>query len=293
MRSADLHPGHTYLLSGDRGRVVEILDTPPELRQRAHVRVRFTNGVKAGEVADVPSRRIIAALTGPATTLRPRQPVARPLRIHRDPRVGDEVLWAATGDLVWTVQQIDADRSQATLNTVIMQRATTQTVALAELEVRPLEPSRPLDEDLVATRIHVERIARDDAPAPPEEHGSRAPDKPQRELEALLDGVLFSRRCLDQYRSWFGRDLAGSEVGERIRDEIRRRGYVYHENGADEYARLRVEWRFEVVLPRDPRHDDAILIDELRLLARRRRRQTHSGPPQSKASGPQRRKRTR
>jgi hypothetical protein len=177
MRSADLHSGHSHLLAGDRGRVVEILDTPPEVRKRACVRVRFTNGVKAGEVGEVPSRRVIAALTGPATSVQPRKPRSQLVRIHRDPVVGDEVLWAATGDLVWTVQQVDADHAQAVLDTVIMERPTTQKVALAELEVRSVEPVRVPDDEQVPAEIRVERVERD-APAPRDSRPSWAPDKP-------------------------------------------------------------------------------------------------------------------
>jgi hypothetical protein len=269
VRSDDLHPGNTYLLSGPRGRLVTVLDTPPDVRGRARVRVLFQNGVKAGDEADIPTRRIIAALTGPAVSAQPREEKTRIVRVQRDPEVGDEVLWTKTGPLVWTVQ--DVDQAEAVITSVIMQRPTSQSAPLSELEVRPVEV-KPSGQPASAARRH-------EGPLPSEpEHrapdSSLAPDKPRRELDELLDDVLFSRRCLSQYQRLYAPRLAGPALTERLRGEIRMRGYLLTDRDGPgrEYARVRVQGRFDIVLPRRPTPDEPLLVEDLRVPARRKPR---------------------
>jgi hypothetical protein len=135
VRSDDMRPGQDYFLDGGRDRVVTVLDTPPEVRSRARVRVRFVNGIKAGEIAEVPSRRILAPVGGLAPSA-PRSRRPRVIRIERAPAAGDEVHWEQTGEIIWKVESVDADTASVTGE--LFGKPVTKTVPLSELEVRPL-----------------------------------------------------------------------------------------------------------------------------------------------------------
>ncbi len=76
---------------------------------------------------------------GEAPLITPRRPRRRIVRFHREPVVGDVVLWQETGPVEWTVEALDADSVEATIKTVLFGRPATETVALDELENRPEE----------------------------------------------------------------------------------------------------------------------------------------------------------
>jgi hypothetical protein len=101
MRSEDMHPGEGYALLGSRRTKVTVLDTPPEVRRLARVRVRFETGVKAGEVIDVPSRRIAGPWDGREKVRKPAsRRRARLVAVDRPPEVGDLVTCTDTGGLI-------------------------------------------------------------------------------------------------------------------------------------------------------------------------------------------------
>jgi hypothetical protein len=80
-----------------------------------------------------------------------------------------------------------------------------------------------------------------------------------------LDDVVFSNACLDSYRRRFASSVRGPALNERLREEIRNRGYIVpgRVSRSGEYTRIRVEHRFDVVLPRKPSPEDPVKIDAL------------------------------
>jgi hypothetical protein len=278
-----MQTGQNYFLDGGRERVVTVLDTPPEIRTKARVRVRFLNGVKTGEVADVPSRRIVAPVEGPAPS-KPRVRRPRVIRIERPPVAGDEVYWKQTGEIVWTVDSVDADT--AILTGALFGKPAIKTVPVSELEVPPvvIEPDDP------------PAVRKRSSPVSPEAEEATlreqvAPDRPRRELDALLEDVMFSIGCLDRYRRRFAKGVHGPALNERLREEIRTRGYIVpgRARRSGEYRRIRIEHRYDVVLPREPSPDDPVKIDELwfqpQPSARRKRGGSSKGAWPSKRGG--------
>ncbi len=76
-----MKPGTEYLFErGAAARKVTVLETPPELRRRARVRIRYEQGILTGEVHDVPSRNITRPWTLPVS----RAP-SRPARAMSTP----------------------------------------------------------------------------------------------------------------------------------------------------------------------------------------------------------------
>ena len=269
MRSNDLTPGSEYYLAGERERVIRVLDTPSELRSRARVRVKFLNGVKAGQVAELPTRRIAAFVAPPEVEPKvERVPPRRDevIRITRRPRVGDEVLWKdVTGDVVWTVASIDG--AIATVNSELFTRPWTSTVALQDLEVKPIVRTR-------AARIEIDPIipAPDRVIAMPRTQPHKfAPQKPRRELEEVLDGLIFTRGCLGMYQQRLAPKVSWTTVNETLRTEIRSRGYILrnghggHVEQTACYGCVRVERRFDVVLEREPAPNEFEMIERLRV----------------------------
>lgn len=262
--------GETYALSGHRRIKVTYLDTPPEVRAQRRVRVRFETGVTAGRVNDVPTVSIAGPWdrqTVPAPSRKP--PAQRPSRGPRTrARAGDIVVLAQTGELAWTVVAIDEDAGEATIATEIFGQPDTRTAALDSLQVRVPEPPLPAP-SLPAPKAHASDASGETA----EEAVARIrPVPPRRELDELMDDVLFTLACLEQY----ARRLCSCTPGvasERLRDEVRRAGFILRdENAAGECARIRVLGRFDIVLPHHPSPETPVHVDRLRLAARKGRR---------------------
>ena len=264
MRSADLHPGHRYIFrrAPKRDRVVTVLSTPPELRSRARVLIRFEEGVRAGSEIEVATRSIVVSLTGPAAgkvqqSQSPSQEA--PVRIMRDPELGDDVTWSQSGPVIWKVARLDG--RAAVIEAVLLGTPQSANVPLAELRVAldltggrredPVEPAHLVNE-----------------PSGPviSDSSALAPIKPRRELDELLDDVLFSRRCLEQYGRRSSRRVAsGEEALTRLREELRLRGYLADPpaDRGNEYRRIRVDGRFDVILPHRPTPERPVNIDSL------------------------------
>jgi len=138
-----MEPGRAYVLVGRSRTKVTVLDTPPEVRRRARVRVRFESGLKAGEVSDLPSRRIAAAWDELHQPRKPLHPRRRPVAIERAPEVGDQVTWTVTGTLTWTLDHLDERSGRATISGVIFDQPTRRTVSVEQLQVGADEPGSP------------------------------------------------------------------------------------------------------------------------------------------------------
>lgn len=254
VRSKDLKPGSKYRLARDRDRIVRYLETPPEVRSHARVRVEFVNGILAGRITDIPTRRILEPLVPDP----PRAPKAapKPITIHSDrtPVVGDEVIWKATGEIVWRVESIHG--ASATLTGELLSRPRRETAKLQDLEVRPdvIHPTQ------TSTLTSTESPPTVMTPTVK----SIAPIKPQRQLDEVMDSIMFDQRALRAYQKRFERSAKTSEIEGKLRAEIRGRGYLeFEEIPEREWSRIRVERRFDIVLARKPSPDDPLWIDRL------------------------------
>lgn len=264
--------GHAYQLKGRGYRKVTVLETPSEVRSMARVRVRFENGVKAGTVTDLPSRRIDRLWRDEQAQERRERPGIQgnaPLpSIKRPIRSGDTVkLLGDESGLLWTVEAIRGQT--ASLGTTIFGRPSARQVAIADLQVHH-EPARPqvirlLDNDKSETedRLDKERWAA----------LNLRPEQPKRDLDRILDQLVFTQACLGIYRRRLAPSLKGSSVAEELREEIRRKGFLMQgdEVPGPEYARLRVWGRFDIVLKALPIKDEAVMIDRLHFPVKRKK----------------------
>jgi hypothetical protein len=277
-------PGEAYRLEGHRRTKVTVLDTPPELRRQARVRVRFESGIKAGEEGDLPSRRIVAPWEPtqqprkkPAAGSRRRSPTAK-----RSPQVGDSVMWTETGTIVWTLEALDQKSGEATIRGLIFAQPKTRTVPVEQLELHVEEQPQGGPSPFVEGILGGDDLdqARHDLESPREPaRASLRPEKPRRELEVLLENVLFSNACLDAYRRRYAGRLSGQALLNSLRDEILRSGFIM-DGGlprSGEYARLRVPKRFDVVLRTCPTADEPVTITGLHWARPKRKRQPGSG----------------
>ncbi|HWA54938.1 MAG TPA: hypothetical protein VG816_12270 [Solirubrobacterales bacterium] len=275
MRSNDMKVGGAYRLEGRGYRKVTVLETPAEVRSKARVRVRFENGVKAGTIADLPSRRI-ARPWGEGLDERPAQPEAQgwgpPVEpVERAVRTGDTVtlLQDETG-LLWTVEAIR--ERVASLRTEIFGRPSTRQVAIDQLQVyeRPQRPRAVLAVDGQAE----ETSASDDALDEKRWVSLHlSPQQPKRALDRILDQLVFSQACLRMYGRRFAPGLKGQAVVESLREEIRRKGFLMRgeEVRGSGYARLRVQGRFDIVLHAEPEPEEAVMVNWIHFPVKRKK----------------------
>jgi hypothetical protein len=274
MRSKEMKIGCAYELKGRGYRKVIILETPAEVRSKSRVRVRFENGVKAGTITDLPSRRIArpwreeskerSEQTEGQGEVPPVEPVERAVR------TGDTVtlLRDETG-LLWTVEAIK--ENVASLRTEIFGRPSTRQVAVDQLQVQE-KPQRRQVVHLVDDGADVG--ARDgvlDEKRWVSQHLS--PQQPKRDLERILDQLVFSQACLRIYGRRLAPHLKGQAVAEGLREEIRRKGFLMlgEEVPGSEYARLRVQGRFDVVLNAPLGPDEAVIVDWIHFPVKRKK----------------------
>lgn len=264
MRSQDIQVGHAYALArNDRVKVTALTRLP-----NGKVLVRFETGVKAGETGTVMSR----SLARPWGTEPPRRPFAPSAALLRalaqiddedhDERafeVGDVVqLAGSTTPLEWTIVAIESD-GRATVRTQIFEQEHTRAVPVACLE----RCSRP--------QLRVAFDARDlqlgESVGPPaisdeELRDNLRPIAPERELDAIMDNVFFSSASLSSYRRRYAREVSGSDLSERLRDEIKRRGFLLRDRSG-EYGRIRVLHRFDIVLTERPSPERPAMIERM------------------------------
>ena len=284
MRSTDMRPGEAYALNGHRQTKVTVLETPPELRRRARVLVRFESGIKTGEVTDLSSRRIASPWDGhlePRTLRPPRR--THLVVVERDPGVGDSVTWTETAGLVWTLVALDPETGLAKIDGAIFGQPANHDVPLSQLRVN-VEASEPRGHIEIAPIA--EPSVASDAPRPQATNHLR-PERPKRLLEEALDDVLFSQPCLESYKKRYARKRDLAAAGDQLREEIRRRGFIMDGGlpGSDEYARLRVLRRFDVVLMSRPTPEQPVTVDRLHFArsARDSRRRRNANPKRQAA----------
>ena len=258
MRWADLRVGESYRLN--TGTKLTLLETPPELRSRARARVRFETGIKRGEVTDLACQRIVEPWDGPvppraAAKLRPQPEYVTE---ERPASHGDTVTWEETAGVIWTVTAVDDAAGTATITGELLSRAQIHVVPQDQVTVvhRPTPPKRRLPPKPPTA------INGDERRKPAEPDRPLQPDRPRRKLDELLDALIFTPKCLDEYRRRCAPKTDRADLADALREEIRRKGYVVS-GRTPECARLRVERRFDVVILEMTGEDDVIRIERL------------------------------
>jgi hypothetical protein len=196
------------------------------------------------------------------------------------------VTWTGAGPLVWTLDGISEPDRAATIRGVILEQPQTRTVPLSELQIYAVEPDAP-ESVAVPALVGVDGVT-DGSPgclADVRPHVEQLlPISPRREIDELLDDLLFSPGCLAEYGRRYARGVTGPALNDRLRDEIRRSGFVAHGHGGV-YASVRVLRRFDVVLRARPTPDEPIEIDALSFARRA------SGARRKRKREPKRRRR--
>jgi hypothetical protein len=244
--------------------------------------VRFETGVAAGRERDIPSCRVAApwnAASSPKRAVTRREPQPSIVLLSRPARVGDSVALEDAGDWIWTVDAIDDELGEARISTRIFEQPHTRTVALEMLRVRVERARRtPVRDDRSPARTSELCESAESAAE------RLRPITPRRELDELMDDVLFTPGCAREYDRRLGGGVSGPAI-ERLREEVRRDGYIVRdEPGGNEYARVRVRGRFDIVLPRMPTADAPVTVKGLYYPARRaprRRRRPGTGRRQA------------
>jgi hypothetical protein len=262
VRFADLQVGTSYLLKYPEGRVATVLETSPEAQRKGLVTIRYENGLATGKVRDIGCNRVAR----PARGREPEKPAqhwelgCEALLIDRDLVIGDEVTWRQSSEWIWTVEAINEDGATADITTTLFESPRAATALIHELRLvqrpsdsfpdgrsdsRQCEPPLPTENDQLAS-------IRD----------KLAPVKPRRQLDELMDGIVFTNACADQYRRRFAPRLDLPAAHERLREEIRRDGY-FTAPARSEFRRIRIPGRFEVVIHTRPSNEDVVKVQRL------------------------------
>lgn len=276
VRSRDLIVGERYRLA-PRGRAeVRVLETPSHLTFQARVCVRFESGVKKGETGVVPTVRILEPVR-PELAPDPPAPRPRPRLITRQPRAGDNVTWKPTGELLWCVVSID-EADIAEIRTTLFDQEAVRAVPATSLRVTTPERPRLADEPppdrlrlLANTTQDAARTSTSDSPSA---------RRTATGVDGLLEDIVFSPECVEFYRRRLARDISRSAAADHLRDEVRRKGTLARVRPAsEEYIRIRVPGRFEIVLHERPVPGEVTLVTFLRIPkhGRQKRRSTRKG----------------
>ncbi|MCA1694053.1 MAG: hypothetical protein LC749_04610 [Actinobacteria bacterium] len=200
MRADDMTVGESYALVRTSRVKVTYLDTPADVRARRRVRVRFETGVPAGHTHDVATRNIEgpwdrqAAPTKPAARSRAQRRVKT---LTRRACVGDAVVLSETGELTWTVTTVDERRCEATIVTQIFGQPQRRTVPIDVIRVRTQDARQSADS---APRRAVPATSSAFGIEDVNEAVARLrPIAPRREIDELMDDVLFTEACLWDY----------------------------------------------------------------------------------------------
>jgi hypothetical protein len=257
--------GQSYRLN--TGSKVTLLETPPDLRRRARARIRFETGVKRDEEAELACVRISEPWDGPVPPRVSSQPRALPeyTTDHRQPRSGDIVKWTTTAAMIWDVIKVDEAQSVAIISGEVLAQRQVHTVPIDQLTVvHRTAPTKPILSPVSTTASTVPASTLSSEP-----DGHLAPEQPRRRLEEILDSLLFTSGCLEEYRRRCSPQTPKRDIADTLRSEIRVRGYIPDDHRGKP-LRLRVDHRFEVVLPEMADTNDIIPISKLRYLSRRK-----------------------
>lgn len=192
---------------------------------------------------------------------------------QRDLKIGDQVLWKATGGLIWNLK--DLASGEATIEGSVFEQPVTRTVDKADLQLAPDETSKE-GWDVERSFVRDPHTHQSSLPLSQDDAVQKLrPIKPRRELDELMDDVLFSPLCLRTYRRRFAPHLRGLAVNNELRDEIRRKGFLTEtrQGQEHEFARIRVPGRFDVVLKSRPTPEHPVAVDGLYIPRKRGNRE--------------------
>lgn len=264
VRYDDIQVGKSYALVRN-----EIKATVLSLEPNHMVRVRFDQGVKRGETRLL-RPRAFDRLWGTAPAPRYNKPsralleawaamAAEEAEDDAGLDVGETVkVKNAKTPLDWIVVAIDHDAERVTIKTTIFEREQTLVVAPWRLErSQPAQAARTFDWRIAPVSTTPEPLSEEELKE------SLRPVRPQRELDEIMDNVMFSNQCLAAYqRRYARRAKRDSALLDRLRDEIRVRGFLVKDNPG-EFARVRVPNRFDVVLAERPTAERPLQIENL------------------------------
>jgi hypothetical protein len=292
--------GDEYALSGRRDYLrVTVLETDPKVCGRGWVRVRFEEGILAGQEKRVSSRRVSAPWEQREDPQPRRVPKPRPVVVRGPwpPEPGKPIFWFKTGEIRWMVEEVDRCNRMATITGELVgqrQRHTLPWVELQPVEARIASDSAPeTDHERVGPELpHFKPVEGEPEPRV-RERERRADVEAAIEvagpLERFVARLVFSPDALERYRRRFVKSASPAEAHRRLYQELYRRGKLFRRPfrapaASKEYLRIRVKGRFDVVLRKRPEEDAAIYINEhdVRISTRRKQRRT---PESADSSG--------
>jgi hypothetical protein len=286
--------GQRYAISSPRSEdplratLVSLSVDPP---RPGWVQVRLQEGITEGRVIAVYSRRVLAEWDKrnqprPRRKSRPREVVD-----HSALRAGETVFWPEkSGELRWKLVAIDSEKGTAQLKGQVFGQAQSH----RDVPMEALE--RPSTEDLGSWENDVEE-PEDEPEGDDDETGDfdglateeTGFDLPEDFLPRLMERATFGRGLLDRYRGRWARKNSRKSAADQLRQEILRRGKVFRRRrrGADEYVRIRVGRRYELIVPESPSAAEFIHLKRIVPVSRPKR----AKPKRRKQAGKQRRRR--
>jgi hypothetical protein len=210
------------------------------------------------------------------------------------PDVDDEVKLVNTGDIRWTVVEVDLSGGWAVIRSSLMGREQTRTESIDRL--RPASSkSAPSTADLNAWTKGGGASSTRYVPDPPPE-----PAKPAIGSiwpVAVADRLVFSDSAQARYREIEPRCVLGDEQ-KRMRSEVLRNGRFGKNRGKKGFMCYLVPRRFEFMVDEDPgKAEHGIWVDEIKLIRtpkpKRRRRRTKGKSVRSRPKKPRGQRRSK
>lgn len=260
MRAADMMTGQTYVTN--RELTVTYLETPAAVRAQRRVRVRFEDGIGRGNVRDLPAQNIVRTCKpGPeGKKPGPKRPEAERtiIKLTRTPRIGDNVVVEAAGELRWAIEAIDAERGEATITTPIFGQPQTKTAPLNALTV--CEERRPSMPSSLALPVEAQPPKLADPDPRPRQQTQAPTHRLTKPIDTFMERLIFTPRCLVEAKRRLG--FHQRDPAEQLREEVRRDGVLF-KRGHGDYICIRVPKRFDIVLTERPGEDELVDIDRL------------------------------
>jgi hypothetical protein len=280
MRAADMEVGRTYALESDRpSGPAQVKLLAKEHPRPGEAQVEFLNGIPKGRRVSVSTRRILHEWGKDKPKPRPRQtkkPQPPPLA------VGGTVEWEETGPILWKVTKLDEEQGVARLRGEIFGRSTEREAPIDALQAVGDEPDPERDRqarEAVESAIGETEVPEEDSGRTVRSQEDIEPELPDDAKQRLIEQLVLSPEVLAKYRKRFAPKKRRGPVEEQMRRELRRRGKLYRlkpwsrRRKKNEYIRVRVPGRYEIIVPESPSSQEATgYVTEIVGLGRRRER---------------------
>jgi hypothetical protein len=268
--------GEVYVMQrgpSRRALTVTLLDTVTDSGVRGRVLVRVEDGVGRGREIEAPTSSLHPLYEQesqqPATADKPSE--SRPQTAPEGwmPTCRESVTWERTGGIIFEVRQLT--RGAALIEGELLGVPQEFKAPLSELAPAVVAPPAP--------RSALSIVEVDDSDLKMEE-GPGVGDAAVSPLRAVeppsddwVEELIFSPKCIAFYRGRFARRKSIQAAEQKLREELHKARKVRPQRGGA-YLCLRVGNRFEAILRESPTRGsaDALYIDGLRDLRRRRRR---------------------